>query len=57
MDTLSDVNKAEEKMDWKPKIDIYHGLRKYIEWCLISMNINSNTTQLASKGGKEYVSY
>jgi UDP-glucose 4-epimerase len=31
-DTLADVSKARKKMNWKPKIDIYHGLREYIGW-------------------------
>ena len=31
-DTLADVNKAKEMLNWKPKIDIYHGLREYIKW-------------------------
>ena len=31
-DTLANVSKARKKMNWKPKIDIYHGLREYIGW-------------------------
>ena len=31
-DTLADVSKARKKMDWKPKIDIHHGVREYIRW-------------------------
>ena len=31
-DTLADVSNARKKMNWKPKIDIYHGLREYIWW-------------------------
>jgi len=31
-DTLADVSKARKKMNWKPKIDIHHGIREYIRW-------------------------
>jgi UDP-glucose 4-epimerase len=31
-DTLADVNKAKEELNWKPKINIHYGLRKYIGW-------------------------
>lgn len=30
--TRADVSKAKEHLGWKPKIDLDHGLAKYIEW-------------------------
>ena len=31
-DTLADMNKAQAMLNWKPKIEINEGLRKYVEW-------------------------
>ena len=31
-DTWADVSKAKAMLNWKPKIDIHYGLRKYIGW-------------------------
>jgi UDP-glucose 4-epimerase len=30
--TLADVTKAREILNWNPKIDIYYGLKEYIRW-------------------------
>ena len=31
-DTLADVSKVNEMLNWEPKVDIYHVLRKYVQW-------------------------
>ena len=31
-DTLADVSKIEKELRWKPKINIYNGMKKYIDW-------------------------
>ncbi|MCK4736820.1 MAG: NAD-dependent epimerase/dehydratase family protein [Methanophagales archaeon] len=31
-DTLADVSKAQKELRWKPKIDIFNGLREYMGW-------------------------
>ncbi|HDD45256.1 MAG TPA: hypothetical protein ENG63_10435, partial [Candidatus Desulfofervidus auxilii] len=39
---ISDIRKAKEKLNWKPKISLEKGIEKFIEWYKIKDDQNCN---------------
>jgi UDP-glucose 4-epimerase len=37
--TLANSEKARKELGWKPKVEVRHGLKKYIEWYKANMNL------------------